>query len=79
MNTNSYSLTSKGQVTIPKRLRDAIGLKPGGQASMVLLDERTIGIRIPLPVAQIRRRVGRPSHAQPLTAKEAERLSARGL
>lgn len=77
MNNTSYTLTSKGQVTIPKKLRDAIGLKPGGQASMVLLDERTIAIKAPLPVADIRAKVGQPSRSQPLSAKEAERIRAR--
>lgn len=33
------TLTVKGQVTIPKRFRDAMGLKPGDQVSFIL-DER---------------------------------------
>ena len=28
------NMTSKGQVTIPKRARDAIGLKPGGKVEV---------------------------------------------
>ena len=32
MNTESSTVTAKGQVTVPRRLRDALGLKPGDVA-----------------------------------------------
>jgi antitoxin PrlF len=32
------ALTVKGQVTIPKRVRDALGLKPGDEVEFVLSD-----------------------------------------
>lgn len=32
------ALTVKGQVTIPKRVRDALGLKPGDEVEFVLGD-----------------------------------------
>jgi len=32
------TMTSKGQVTVPKRLRDAVGLKPGSRVSFELQD-----------------------------------------
>jgi AbrB family looped-hinge helix DNA binding protein len=44
----SNSLTSKGQVTLPKQLRDAIGLKTGTKVKVMQLDKRTIAIRAPL-------------------------------
>ncbi|MCA9342469.1 AbrB/MazE/SpoVT family DNA-binding domain-containing protein [Candidatus Saccharibacteria bacterium] len=77
MYTNS--ITPKGQVTIPKALRDKIGLKPGQSARFELLDERTIVIRKPLTDEQVRRVVGPPRGDQPLTDKEKARLKARGL
>lgn len=76
---SNYTLTSKGQVTIPKRLRDKIGLKPGGQANITLLDDRTIAIKAPLDITSIRQAIGRPSHKHPLNKKESERIAARGL
>lgn len=76
---NTYTITSKGQVTLPKELRDAIGLRSGGQASISLLDSRTIAIKAPLSIENIRLAVGQPSKRQPLTEKEREKLSLRGL
>jgi antitoxin PrlF len=32
------TMTSKGQVTVPKRMRDAIGLKPGSRVTFELED-----------------------------------------
>lgn len=77
MYTNA--ITSKGQVTIPKDLRDKIGLKPGQSARFELLDERTIAIRRPLTDEEVRQIIGPPTGDQPLTEKEKTRLKARDL
>lgn len=73
------SITQKGQITIPKALRDKIDLKPGQSARFELLDDHTIAIRKPLSDEQVRKIVGLPKDDQPLTKKEKERLKARGL
>lgn len=36
------TMTSKGQVTVPKRLRDAAGLKPGSRVSFAFEDGRIV-------------------------------------
>ena len=74
----TYNITSKGQVTLPKALRDRVGLKPGTAAKFILVDEYTIGIRVPMPVSELRKRVGPPHGDQPLTDSERGNLEARG-
>lgn len=37
-------ITSKGQVTIPKRIRDHLGLKPGSQVEFTVVSEGKIGL-----------------------------------
>ena len=39
------SLTVKGQVTIPKRVRDALGLKPGDEVDFVLSDDGKVTLQ----------------------------------
>lgn len=39
------TVTSKGQVTIPKRIRDQIGLTPGTELEFVLEADGTIRVR----------------------------------
>lgn len=39
------ALTVKGQVTIPKRVRDALGLKPGDEVDFVLDDRGAVVVR----------------------------------
>ena len=36
------TMTSKGQVTIPKAVRDAVGLKPGQRVAVTVEDGRAI-------------------------------------
>ena len=37
-------ITSKGQVTIPKRIRDHLGLKPGSVVEFTIVGEGKIGL-----------------------------------
>lgn len=73
------TLTEKGQTTIPKKFRDILGLHPGQVVRFEQIDTHTISISRPLTAAEVRTKVGSPKHDQPLTAKEKERLTARGL
>ena len=41
------ALTVKGQVTIPKRVRDALGLKPGDEVDFVLDDHGQVVVQNP--------------------------------
>ena len=41
------ALTVKGQVTIPKRVRDALGLKPGDEVDFVLDDHGHVMVQNP--------------------------------
>lgn len=74
-----YTITSKGQITLPKKLRDKVGLRTGDKANISLLDDRTIIIKGPLNIASIRQKIGKPSGKQPLTVKEQQKLATRGL
>ena len=38
------TITSKGQVTIPKKIRDKLGLKPGDTLNFDIKDSRTISV-----------------------------------
>jgi AbrB family looped-hinge helix DNA binding protein len=39
------TVTSKGQVTIPKRIRDALGIDAGTELEFVLEDDGTVRVR----------------------------------
>jgi len=39
------NLTSKGQVTVPKKIRDYLGLKPGAPVTFERLDSGEIAVR----------------------------------
>jgi antitoxin PrlF len=38
-------MTSKGQVTIPKRIRDHLGLKPGSEVEFTIVGNGEIGLK----------------------------------
>lgn len=44
MNTES-TLTSKGQTTIPREIRDGLGLKPGDRMTFTLMPDGTVVLR----------------------------------
>lgn len=40
------TLTSKGQTTIPKEIRDGLGMKPGDRMSFTLMPDGTVVMRV---------------------------------
>ena len=40
------TLTSKGQTTIPKEIRDGLGIKPGDRLSFTLMPDGTVIMRV---------------------------------
>ena len=67
------TLTSKGQTTIPKTIRDSLNIKPGDRMTFTLLPDGTVLIRIKnksaLAVAGRLRRQGR----KPLAVEDLSR------
>ena len=44
--TTDARLTSQGQVTIPKQIRDALGMKPGDRLTFTLMPDTTVVMRL---------------------------------
>jgi antitoxin PrlF len=40
------TLTSKGQTTIPKEIRDALGMQPGDRMTFTLMPDGTVVMRV---------------------------------
>jgi AbrB family looped-hinge helix DNA binding protein len=46
MITTDATLTSKGQTTIPKEIRDQLGMKPGDRMTFTLMSDATVVMRV---------------------------------
>lgn len=58
------TLTSKGQTTIPKDIRDRLALKPGDRLEFVVLPDRTIRlVPVNLPMTALKGMLPRPKRA----------------
>ncbi len=44
--TTESTLTSKGQTTIPKDIRDSLGMKPGDRMTFTLMPDETVIMRV---------------------------------
>lgn len=44
--TADATLTSKGQTTIPKEIRDELGMKPGDRMTFTLMPDATVVMRV---------------------------------
>ena len=44
--SNDATLTSKGQTTIPKEIRDSLSLKPGDRMTFTLMPDLTVVMRV---------------------------------
>jgi len=40
------TLTSKGQTTVPKDIRDSLGLKPGDKIAFTMMPDGTVQMRV---------------------------------
>ncbi len=69
------AITSKGQTTLPKSVRQALGVKTGDRVRYVILDNE---VRI-LPVRPVGRLFGALKHdGPPLTLEDMKRAAAEG-
>lgn len=44
--TTAATLTSKGQTTIPKEIRDSLSMKPGDRMTFTLMPDGTVVMRV---------------------------------
>lgn len=44
--TTDSTLTSKGQTTIPKEIRDSLGMKAGDRMTFTLMPDATVVLRV---------------------------------
>ena len=69
------AITSKGQTTLPKPVREALGVRPGDRVRYVILDHE---VRI-IPVRPVRRLYGAfPHDGPPVTLQDMERAVSEG-
>ena len=73
------TLTSKGQVTLPKEIRDRLGLDAGSTLDFQLLPDNTITARAVKPDARKIRGILKSPHAEPLTVEQMDEGVARHL
>jgi AbrB family looped-hinge helix DNA binding protein len=72
------TLTSKGQVTIPKKVRDMLHLRPGDRLDFLLEPDGTVRIApVTASIKDLKGMVPRP--AKTLTLKEMDEAIAKGM
>ena len=73
------TLTSKGQITLPKEIRDRLGLDAGSVLDFQILEDNTITARLVLPDARRIRGLLKSPHAKPPTAQQMDEAVAKQL
>jgi AbrB family looped-hinge helix DNA binding protein len=66
------TLTSKGQITLPKEIRDRLGLDAGSMLDFQILEDDTITARQVKPDARRIRGLLKSPHAIPLTVEQMD-------
>ena len=72
-------LTSKGQITLPKEIRDRLGLDAGSMLDFQVLEDNTITARQVKPDARRIRGLLKSPHAIPLTVEQMDEAVSRHL
>ena len=73
------TLTSKGQVTLPKEIRDRLSLDAGAILDFQIQADNTITARRVLPDARRIRGLLKSPHAAPLTVEQMDEALAKHL
>ena len=66
----TYSITSKGQITLPKEFRDKLGLDKLGSATISVNDNNEIVITTPKDLSEVRALLNKPSFKDKTSEKE---------
>lgn len=66
----THSITSKGQITIPKEFRDKLGLDKFGKATIKMNQNGEIILSKPKNLGEIRAILGQPTFKSALTERE---------
>ena len=73
------TLTSKGQITLPKEIRDRLGLDAGSMLDFQILEDNTIAARPVKPDARRIRGLLKSPHAIPPTAQQMDEAVSKHL
>ena len=73
------TLTSKGQITLPKEIRDRLGLTAGSMLDFEVLPDNSISARTVTPDARRIRGIFKSPHAKALTIEQMDQGVARHL
>ena len=73
------TLTSKGQITLPKEIRERLGLNAGSMLDFQVMSDNTITARAVKPDARRIRGLLKSPHAEPLTVEQMDEGVARHL
>ena len=73
------TLTSKGQITLPKEIRDRLGLDAGSMLDFKILEDNTITARPVKPDARRIRGLLKSPHATPPTAQQMDAVVSKHL
>jgi AbrB family looped-hinge helix DNA binding protein len=71
------AITVKGQATIPKAIRDHLGLKPGDRVKFFVHPDGSVVLLPKLPVSALRG-VVKARHRRPVTIEEMNEAAAEG-
>lgn len=70
------TMTSKGQITIPKEIRRKLSLQVGGHVSFVIIGDRVELTPVSTPISALKHILPKP--AKPLSLNQIERAVVRG-
>jgi len=71
------TITSRGQTTLPRAVREALGLRPGDRVRYLLLDNGEVRLLRQRPVAELAGLLHRPGAAT-VSLEEMDAAIARG-